>query len=183
MDIADTLAPRSDQLNADDLIGGPVTVTVERVEIRNSPEQPAHIHLVEFPGRPFKPSKTMRRLLAFSWGKSANGAYEGRKMTLFRNPTTKFGGDVVGGIEISHLSHLGKQVSVPLTSSKGKKSIHQVDPLPDAPKPIPDPTPDQITACTDPDTLRAWWAHSSPATRELINARGAALKDAEPTSA
>ena len=178
MDLTESIAPRSDQINADDLIAGPMTVTVTEVRAGNA-EQPVSILTAETPGRPYKPSKSMRRVLVTAWGaESAN--YVGRRMTLYRNPQIKFGGDTVGGIEISNLSDIPKRVSIALTVTRGKKKAFSVDPLPDAPKPIPDPTPDQITACTDPDTLRAWWAHSSPATRELINARGAALRDAEP---
>ena len=181
MDLTESIAPRSDQINADDLIASPMTVTVTEVRAGN-PEQPVSILTAETPGRPYKPSKSMRRVLVAAWGKeSAN--YVGRRMTLYRNPQIKFGGDTVGGIEISNLSDIPKRVSIALTVTRGKKKAFSVDPLPDAPKPTPDPTPDQITACTDPETLRAWWAHSSPATRELINARGAALKDAEPTPA
>ena len=181
MDLTESIAPRSDQINADDLIAGPMTVTVTEVRA-GSAEQPVSILTAETPGRPYKPSKSMRRVLVTAWGaESAN--YVGRRMTLYRNAQIKFGGDTVGGIEISNLSDIPKRVSIALTVTRGKKKAFSVDPLPNAPKPIPDPTPDQITACTDPDTLRAWWAHSSPATRELINARGTALKDAEHTPA
>ena len=89
------------------------------------------------------------------------------------------GGDAAWTVQ-QHTDNTNAHQIVSAVLLAGGAKRHQ---LPDAPKPIPDPTPDQITACTDPDTLRAWWAHSSPATRELINARGAALKDAEPTPA
>ncbi|NKV63722.1 hypothetical protein GS924_06835 [Rhodococcus hoagii] len=59
MDLTESIAPRSDQLNAEDLLSGPRTVTVEKVT-KGSAEQPVNVHLVEFPGRPFRPSKTVR---------------------------------------------------------------------------------------------------------------------------
>src|ERR1700712_625283 len=98
MNIAETTAPKSDQQNYDDYIGGPKTVTVSEVKA-GSAEQPVEIHLTEFPGRPFKPSKSMRRVLVACWGADSS-VYAGRKMTLFGDPEVKFGGQTVGGIRI-----------------------------------------------------------------------------------
>lgn len=129
MDITDTLAPKSDQLNAEDLLAGPRTVTVEKVT-KGSAEQPIEIHLAEFKGRPFKPSKTVRRLIVAAWGPDAD-AYARRRMTLYRDPAIKFGGDAVGGIRVSHLSHITRRVEVALTVTRGKRAMHVVEPLPD----------------------------------------------------
>jgi hypothetical protein len=68
MDMTDTIVPKSDQLNAEDLLTGPRTFTITEVR-KGSAEQPVDIHLAEFPGRPFKPSKTVRRILVSAWGK------------------------------------------------------------------------------------------------------------------
>lgn len=128
MDISDTIVPRSDQINAEDLLAGPRTFTVEKVT-KGSAEQPVDIHLVEFPGRPFRPSKTVRRILVNAWGPEAS-AYVGRRMTLYRDPAVKFGGMDVGGIRVSHLSHIDKPLSVALTVSRGKRQPYTVKPLP-----------------------------------------------------
>lgn len=128
MDIAKTTEPRSDQINFDDVANKTVTVTVSEVK-RGSAEQPVEIHLVEYPGRPFKPSKSMRRVLVAAWGSEAS-AYKGRRMTLYGDPTVKFGGVEVGGIRISHLSHLGGPQTIALTVTRGKRSPFVVQPLP-----------------------------------------------------
>lgn len=128
MDITETIAPKSDQLNAEDLLTGPRTFTVEKVTA-GSVEQPVEIHLVEFPGRPFKPSKTVRRILVAAWGAEASN-YTGRRMTLFRDPAVKFGGMDVGGIRVSHLSDIDKRIQVALTVTRGKRSLFTVEPLP-----------------------------------------------------
>lgn len=133
MDLTETIAPKSDQLNAEDLLTGPRTFTVEKVT-KGSAEQPVDIHLVEFPGRPFRPSKTVRRILVNAWGPDAN-AYTGRRMTLYRDPAVKFGGMDVGGIRVSHLSHIDKPLSVALTVTRGKRQAYKVLPLADAPAP------------------------------------------------
>lgn len=131
MDISDTLAPRSDQTNAEDFLSGPRTVTVEKVG-RGSAEQPVDIFLVEFPNRPFRPSKTVRRILVNAWGAEAS-AYVGRRMTLYRDPAVKFGGMDVGGIRVSHLSGIDKPFTVALTVTRGKRLPFTVQPLTDAP--------------------------------------------------
>ncbi len=136
MDLTDTIAPKSDQLNAEDLLTGPRTFTVEKVS-KGSAEQPVDIHLVEFPGRPFRPSKTVRRILVAAWGPDA-ATYAGRRMTLYRDPDVRFGGMDVGGIRVSHLSHLDKPLSVALTVTRGKRKTFTVQPLTDTPAPRTD---------------------------------------------
>jgi hypothetical protein len=53
-------------------------------------------------------------------------------MTLYRDPAVKFGGMDVGGIRVSHLSHIDKPLSVALTVSRGKRAPYVVQPLADA---------------------------------------------------
>jgi hypothetical protein len=132
MDITKSTEPKSDQQNYDDYVGGPKTVTVTEVKA-GSLEQPVEIHLAEFPGRPFKPSKSMRRVLLACWG-SDSSAYVGRKMTLYGDPDVKFGGQTVGGIRIGALSDLTKPVTDALTASRGKRAPFTVQAI-SAPKP------------------------------------------------
>lgn len=136
MDITETIAPRSDQLNADDLLTGPRTFTVEKVTA-GSVEQPVEIHMAGFPGRPFKPSKTVRRILVAAWGPEASN-YVGRRMTLYRDPSIRFGKDEVGGIRVSHLSDIDKRLQLALTVTRGKRAPFVVDPLPSMPDEIVD---------------------------------------------
>lgn len=131
MDITSTTAPKSDQQNFDDYVSGPKTVTIADVKA-GSTEQPVEIHLVEFPGRPYKPSKSMRRVLVASWGPEAS-TYVGRRMTLYGDPTVRFGGIAVGGIRISHLSHIDKPLTLALTVKRGSRAPFVVEPL-DIPK-------------------------------------------------
>jgi hypothetical protein len=131
MDMTASIAPNSAQLNADDMIVGPMTVTIKDVTQGNA-EQPVNVNLIETPGRPYKPSKSMRRVMVAAWGKEA-AAYAGHRMTLYRNPDIKFGGQTVGGIEISHMTGIDKPMKVSLTATRGKKRVHTVQPLPTAP--------------------------------------------------
>lgn len=170
MDLTESIAPRSDQLNADDCLPGPMTVTIERVTA-GSAEQPVDVILVEHPGRAYRPSKSMRRVLVAAWGKEAS-AYTGRRLTLYRDPEVTFGRDKVGGLKISHLSHIDGRLQIPLTVTRGKKALHTVEPLTDtAPVKPSAPTAGDIAAATQIDTLRAWWKAADPDTQALIKAR------------
>src|SRR5690606_13334164 len=113
MDIAKTVEPKSDQQNYDDYIAGPRTVTVAEVKVVGG-EQPVEVHLVEYPGRPFKPGKSMRRVLIQARGTKA-GESAGRQLRLYGDNEVKCGGQKVGGIRISHLSHIDGPVEVSLT--------------------------------------------------------------------
>ncbi|OZE04359.1 hypothetical protein CH249_25845 [Rhodococcus sp. 05-2255-3B1] len=136
MDITETTAPRSDQLNFDDFTTTSRTVTVSEVR-KGTSEQPVEIHLVEFPGRPFKPSKTVRRVLGKMWGPETNN-YAGRRMTLYGDPTVRFGGKTVGGIRVSHLSHIEKEATFPVTTTRGQRADYTVKPLATPPPEQPD---------------------------------------------
>ena len=166
-----TIAPKSDQLNSDDLIPGAVTVTISKVT-KGSAEQPVNIHLEEYPGRPYRPSKSMRRVMVAAWG-GPTAPYVGRRMTLYRNPEIKFGGDVVGGIEISHMSHLEKPLVLAITATRGRKKKHTVPPLQEAPV----VTVQDVEACTDVDQLRSWWGTASDDVKAAITKRANHLAD------
>jgi len=175
MDLTETIAPKSDQINAEDLLTGPRTFTIEQVSA-GSPEQPVNVHLVELPGRPYRPSKSMRRVMVSAWGADAS-AYAGRRLTLYRDPEVTFGRDKVGGIKISHLSHIDKKLTLALTTTRGKRAPFTVEPLREtAPTPTQaEPTPDQVATCTNTDTLRDWWHASGDERRAQIQARVAEL--------
>ena len=171
MDISSTTQAKSDQQNYDDYAGGIVrTVTISEVR-KGSAEQPVEIHLVEFPGKPFKPAKTVRRLLVAAWGADSS-VYVGRRMTLYGDPTVKWAGQAVGGIRVSHLSDIDKPLKVMLSESKGKRVPVTVQPLPDAPAPQVDVAAQvDVATCEDVDALRAAWQGADADTRKAIEAR------------
>lgn len=130
MDLTESLAPKSDQLDAIELVGGPRTFTIEKVTAHNV-EQPFSFHLAGFP-RVWRPGLSMRRVIAAAWGTSAE-TYTGRSITLYCDPTIRFGNDITGGTRISHMSHIDKPVSVPLPVKRGKITTFTVQPLKVAP--------------------------------------------------
>ena len=138
MDLSESIIPNSDQLNAEDLLQGPRMVTVTDV-VRGSAEQPVNIVTAEFgPSRPYRPSKTMRRVLVAAWGSDAS-AYVGRRMMLYREPEITFGKDKVGGIRISALSHIERRLTLMLMVTRGKRAPFIVEPLADEPTAAPKP--------------------------------------------
>src|SRR5690625_5145898 len=128
MDLSHTIVPKSDQLNADDLIAGNITIKVTDIKASDSPDQPVIIHYENDNGRPYKPCKSMRRVLIQAWG--ANGKqWIGKSMTLYRDPDVKFGGQAVGGIRISHLSDIDRDMNFMLTVTRAKRAAYSVKKL------------------------------------------------------
>lgn len=127
MDITSTLAPKSDQLNTDDLITGPKTISITKVTAGNA-DQPVAIYFDGDNGKPWFPCKSMRRVLVAAWGAEASH-YVGRRVTLFRDPEVTYGGIKVGGIRISHLSELDNPLSIALTVTRQKRTPYRVEPL------------------------------------------------------
>lgn len=125
MDITDALAPTSDQLDAIELVN-PRTFTIDsgsRLGSRDG-KTVAEIRLVGFP-RVWRPSKGMLDVLARCWGTDGK-AWAGRSVTLYNDPEVTFGKDKVGGIRISHLSDIDRDIQVSLTATKGKKALHTI---------------------------------------------------------
>lgn len=140
MDMTNTIVPDSSQINAEDLLTGPRTFTITGVSA-GSAEQPVNISLAEVPDRVYRPSKSMRRVLVAAWGADSS-AYIGRRMTLYREPTIRFGRDEVGGLRLSHLSHIDGPLKLALTVTRGRRDPFVVQPLTDEPT-IPPATRDQ----------------------------------------
>lgn len=158
MNLSTTIIPKSDQLNADDLLAGPRTIKITAVE-SGSAEQPVCIRYEGDNGRPYKPGKSMRRVLVGMWG-SDGSAYLGRRLTLYCDKTVTFGPDTTGGIRISHASGITEPFELALTVKRGKRKPFRVEPMPAS------DTVD-IAALTELgaakareglESLRAWWA-------------------------
>ncbi|MGW1370157.1 hypothetical protein [Providencia hangzhouensis] len=127
MDLSRTIIPKSDQLNFEDVQSTPITATIKSVR-EGSKDQPVFIDLVGYDGRPYKPSKSMRRVLIGAWS-SYGHSWVGRSITLIGDPTVKFGGVAVGGIKIHAMSHIESDLSFMLSVSRGKRAEHRVKKL------------------------------------------------------
>lgn len=101
IDMKKAIEAKSNQLNADDLIGGPITVKIIGVK-EGSKEQPIVIHYQGDSGKPWLPCKTMCRVLTGAWGLDGS-QYVGKHLTLYRDPDVKWAGEAVG-VEIRDVS-------------------------------------------------------------------------------
>lgn len=179
--LQEALAPRSDQLNADDLIAGPRTLTITGARFVQGDRGGKKI-VISYDGdggKPFKPCKTMGRAMVMVWGivddpdeSKVSAQFAGKSITVYRDPEVKFGDQgAVGGIRISHMSHIDSPKTVKLTVSQGKKSNFVFKPL-TTPKLAARQTPDEWLANykgaveTAPD-LDALAAVQQKATRAL----------------
>ena len=153
-DLRPTIIPKSDQLNADQLLAGPMTIKVTEVTVSNSPEQPVSIHYEGEDGRPFKPCKTMRKVMLLAWGQDGRD-WVGRSVTLYTDPSVKWAGAEVGGIRISHLSDIERQIQVSLAANKKSKVMHIINVLKVT---VPSPV------LMDDSTKADWLAHITSAT-------------------
>ena len=100
----------------------------------------------------------MLDVLARCWGTDGK-AWAGRSVTLYNDPEVTFGKDKVGGIRISHLSHIDGPVTVAIRGrgQGARKIAWPVKPLVVA-APAPVVTLEDVAASTDRAQLRAWWS-------------------------
>jgi hypothetical protein len=145
VDMAGTIQPNSSQMNADDLLAGPITIRIRGVARAPSNEQPIAVSYEGDDGKPYMPCKSMRRVMVAVWGSDAN-AYIGRSMTLYRDPAVTWGGMQVGGIRISNMSDIAKPVTLALTATAKARKPYVVQPLVVAPPPTTAATPDREAA-------------------------------------
>ena len=124
-DISETILAKSDQLNADDLIGAPRRIKIIGTEQGNA-ENPVIVHYEGETGRPFKPCKTVRRILAAAWGVDST-AWEGQEAVLYCDPSVVYAGKEVGGIRIQALTGINKRMVISLAKTRGKKIEHVID--------------------------------------------------------
>lgn len=127
-DMSQVIIPKSDQLNSDDLIAGPITVKITGVTIRAGGEQPISVSYDGDNGKPYKPCKSMCRVMVTAWGADSK-QYTGRSLTLYRDPTVKWAGLDVGGIRISHMTDIEAPLTMALTMTKQSRKPFTVKPL------------------------------------------------------
>ena len=144
-DMSATIVAKSDQVNADDLIGGPMTIRIRDVKILPS-DQPVNVY---FDGseKAYRPCKSMCRVLVSLWG-SDSKQYIGKRLTLYRDPSVTWAGVQIGGIRISHASHIDGPQTIMISEKRGKRSPIKILPLAD----------EQPAQPTKPSDKAATWA-------------------------
>jgi hypothetical protein len=126
-DISATITAKSDQLNACDLLGGPITVKVTGVNVYKNVDQPVSIQ-IDGGHQPFKPCLTVRRILAKLWGPSSK-EWIGQSMTLYCDESVMWAGERAGGIRVSHVTGINSKQEVVTRASKHKTMAYIIEPL------------------------------------------------------
>lgn len=161
VDMAQYIAPKSDQLNADDLIGGPRTIRITAVKASPSTaDQPVSISFEGDDGRPWKPCKTTQRVLVSLWG-TRGESYVGRSLTLYRDDSVMWGGIKVGGIRISH-AEIDADVTFPVTVSKKVRKMITIKRLVAPARTVSDLVEALKSKGMDADARTAWLASVAP---------------------
>ena len=124
--LSDTIIAKSDQLNADDLVNDKL-ITVSGVS-RGNADNPIIINYQHDDGRPFKPCKTVRRILIAAWGEDGN-QWVGKQALLYCDPTVIYAGKEIGGIRVRALSDINKPLNVKLSYTRGKKKDYRIEVL------------------------------------------------------
>ena len=147
-DMSAVIVAKSDQVNASDLLAGPITVTVDAVSVKPGTEQPVTMRLVGM-DKVFRPCKGVCRVLAAVWG-GDSARYVGKSMTLYHNAEVTWAGVKVGGIRISHMSDIESEKVLAIAESKKVIRPVKIKPLRVA-APVQPEAPDDTAA-------RAWLA-------------------------
>lgn len=168
-DVTKAIEPKSDQLNADDLLTGPRTIKIRDVKVQSGKEQPVWIYFEGDSNKPWKPSKSATRCLAMFWGADSS-QWIGLRCTIWRDPEITWAGAKVGGIMPSHLEGLKSAQTVLLTKTRGSKKPTVLKPLdvrerPVTPTPVESETLDlsalaeeaAVAKTMTREEKRAWW--------------------------
>jgi hypothetical protein len=186
--VADLIVPRSDQLNAEQLWDKPMTITVTAVKKVGGvgTQQPLVINYDGDNGRPYKPCKTMIKVMEKAWGDDIR-AYVGKSMQLYCDRLVSFGDQKnIGGIRISHMTDLAgnaAKMALPLLITRGRKHTYIVERLDVVAK--PDAKATLESAETMQDLVEAWSALNAAQKNALASvkdARKTAIESAAPAA-
>lgn len=170
MDLTKALAPKTDQIDATDLIGKPpqiftiVSVSENGTELAD--QQPVNIRLKET-NLYYRPSKGMLRVLADNWGKNV-ADWVGRQIELYGDPDVYFGKEKRGGTRISRLSHITTTKKTLINPRGGRGAYWTAKPLPTA------------APMTPIENLKAEWKQATPERRAAIETEVAQLQAGDP---
>ena len=163
----------TDQLNYEDFLGG-ITRLVTIAAVKRGTKEAQYDIAIEGDDRYWRPPATVLKQLVLAYGDNAED-WVGKSAMLFGDPDVKMAGKKVGGIRVSHLSHIEKPLTASLTITRGQTGVFTVEPLPAHLLP---PTESAIACATDKGQLGEWWKQH-PNLRPAIEARVAEIKATE----
>ena len=117
----------TDQLNYEDFLGG-VTRVVTIAKVEKGRKEAQYDISIEEDDRYWRPPATILKLLKLAYGEEG-ADWVGKKAMLYGDPDVKMKGVKVGGIRVSHLSHIDGPLTASLTVTRGQTAIFTVEPL------------------------------------------------------
>lgn len=134
MNIREFVKIKGDRINFEDFIMGSQDFTITKLGRKIDGGQPRL--LMFFEGReetPYWVSKGMVKCLSSpdGWGNSEFSEWVGRKVRLFGEPSVMYAGKELGGVRISHISHIHAQYSTKITERRGVRIDYTIMPLTD----------------------------------------------------
>ena len=121
----------TDQLNYEDFLGG-VTRTVTIAKVEKGRKEAQYDIAIEGDDRYWRPPATVLKLLKLAYG-DEGADWVGKSALLYGDPDVKMKGVKVGGIRVSHLSHIDKPLTAPLTVTRGQTAVFTIEPLVESP--------------------------------------------------
>lgn len=139
MNIREFVKIKGDRLNFEDFIMGSQDFTIVKLGRKVDGGQPRL--LMFFEGReetPYWVSKGMVKCLSNpeGWGNSEFSEWVGRKVRLFGEPSVMYAGKELGGVRISHISHISQPYSTKITERRGVRIDYAISPLNDSLYPV-----------------------------------------------
>jgi hypothetical protein len=139
MNIREFVKIKSDRLNFEDFIMGSQDFTIAK--LGRKVDQGNVRLLMIFEGReatPYWVPKGMVKCLSNpeGWGESEFSEWIGRKVRLFGEPTVVYAGKELGGIRISHISHITAPYSTKITERRGVRIDYVISPLEEVMYPV-----------------------------------------------
>lgn len=154
-----TIQKKTDQLNFEDFLGG-VTRMVTIAGVKKGTREQQYDIAIEGDSRFWRPAVTVLKQLVDAWDDDAK-AWVGRRAVLYGDPNVEFAGKRIGGIRVSHLSHIETPVQSNLSVTRGKRELFTVQPL---------------TADAEVAYLRAEWKDADDERKAAIEAEVARLQ-------
>lgn len=116
----------SDQINAADIMGEPITATIEGYKIKPGDKQVIELKL-SGQDKPWRPCLTIRRILVNVWGHYTD--WPGHALTLYCDQSVVYGGEKVGGIRVSHMDGISEAKHIMIKKNKKSYMEYVVQPL------------------------------------------------------
>ncbi len=142
-DLMQAMEAKSDQLNAVDLIAGPITVKIVGARRGDDKKQLVVLDIEGYEGKPWKPCKTQIRIMAEVWKVEGDTKlhperWVGQTVTLYRDPEVIYAGDKVSGVRLSHMSGLTEPRTFVVAETRGKPKKKVIHPIEATPEPTPE---------------------------------------------